>query len=206
MPDSNHRCRTRHDSQRRGGRPIISFQFGSKGIPTTESHLRWFARVMPWGIALAESWQICDVCKDVRPWRLKWSDIDQAGMRYVVGMALPYGDMPEAELAALSDGLELLAVQRRTARQTRKPENDRRQSLFDAQKPTATITATSEEIERIRVDDVLTCDGCGDHIFPGDPAYGHATLFVIGCSRRCCADAAIKKTASLAWEGEKVAA
>lgn len=71
---------------------------------------------------------------------------------------------------------------------------------------TLPITANAEEIERIRADDVLTCDGCGEFIFPCDPAYAHATLFVVGCSRACCRDAAITKTASLAWEGEEVAA
>lgn len=63
-----------------------------------------------------------------------------------------------------------------------------------------------QNIERIRTDDVLTCDGCGEFIFPTDPAYAHNLLFVVGCSRPCCRDAATKKLASLAWEGEEVTA
>lgn len=67
-------------------------------------------------------------------------------------------------------------------------------------------TANFEDIERIRIDSPQNCDGCGETIWPTDPAYGHATLFVVGCSRACCRDAAISKTDSLAWEGESVAA
>lgn len=61
-------------------------------------------------------------------------------------------------------------------------------------------------IERIRLDDPLYCDGCGELLFPGDPAYAHRLLFVTGCSRPCCRDAAKMKTAHLRANGEAVTA
>lgn len=206
MPCKAIHCTCRNDASRRTKRRILNMQERIL-LPGQTNPLRWYARVMPWGIALAEDWQICQHCQDARPWCLKWTDIDDRGIRSALTWALPYGNMPERDFAALADALQSLADTRQQKRPSRKPSVDRSQSLFDDQ-PTAPqpITANSEEIERIRVCDVLTCDGCGDTIFPCDPAYAHATLFVVGCSRRCCADAAITKTAALAWEGEKVAA